>query len=327
MDNHQSSEFFKRIIDYKEVAKLIVNEKSELLSNIRSKTYSEINNLTPNQCLSFKLYNGTNYIREVKPEANLEYAKILIAFMSESKYKSYKIESSVTPIALKATEIAIVDFYTGEKIRNKIAEGITSQIEKNELINNLVRKDINTNQKWLRHEVKTLIAGESASSMAGEMINTVTDSIVEFLSSAMGQKIIAIIGKFMVTGMGKILLQQISLIVTKALAAGVLKSAILIAVKKVGIGILIKTVVGKAILALLALVGIAGIPLAWVIIPLIGILLVYEYQTFPEKLADKIPDSISSGVSSDFENINNSILKEIVNVVSNELAEKFVEIK
>lgn len=324
-ENYQAASFFlKNVIDYREVAKLISKDKYKLLSSIHQEVHTALKNLEPSTCLSFDLHQDRSFSRTVKLDASLEYASVLVAYMTGDRYKSkYDIDSSVTAIALKATENAIIRFYSGQEVRDKIAQSISQQLQESHLIKEILKKDIEKNQKWLEHEIKILLKEESASSPAGQTIDTISESIVSFLSSATGQKLIAIIGKFMATGVGKILIHKIALVVGKAIASGLFKSAILAAIKKIGIGILIKTVVGKAILALLALVGISGIPLTWVIIPIIVGILAYEYNTFPEKLANKIPDSIVENIQNDFQKMNITITEEIMSHVINQLVDDF----
>ncbi|MEM6343405.1 MAG: hypothetical protein AAF927_05975 [Bacteroidota bacterium] len=327
MYNQAASTFLNSVIDYREIAQAIEADKSALGYEIRRKIRFALMDLEPSTCLSFRLVKNGTFKREVQLSASLEYAQVLIAYMREDKYEGYAIESSVTPVVLKATEQAIVGFYSGEEVQEKISEGISNQIRQSRIIKDILAKDIKANQTWLKHEIKTLLADESASSIAGRMIDSVSDSIVSFLSSTMGQNLMAAIGKFMATGMGKILMQQIGIVVAKALASGVLKSVILMAIKKIGVGILIKTVVGKAIIALLALVGITGIPLAWIIIPIIAGVLIYEYNSFPEKLAEKIPNSVAANINSNFESLNNTVVEEIVSVITGDLVGHLTKVR
>jgi hypothetical protein len=90
---------------------------------------------------------------------------------------------------------------------------------------------------------------------------------------------------------------------------------------------LIKTAVGKALFALLALIGISGIPIAWIIIPIIAGILIYEYNTFPEKLADKIPSSVADNINSNFQGLNNTIVQEMVTVISAELVNHLTKLE
>lgn len=126
-------------------------------------------------------------------------------------------------------------------------------------------------------------------------------------------------GQAMSTGLGVLLAKQIAIVVAKAMASTVFKSVIFAAIKKVGIAIIIKTAVGKVLLSLLALVGISGIPVAWIILPLIGAMLYHDYKNFPQKLARKVPNEVSAGILRDFKNINNGILKEMVALITDEL--------
>lgn len=122
-----------------------------------------------------------------------------------------------------------------------------------------------------------------------------------------------IVSKILTTSAGKVMLMQIiRMSVQKVAASAALKMAIYAAIKKVGIGLVVKTVAAKAILALLALVGISGIPIAWVILPILGVMLVRDYKNFPAKLAQEVPSSITSGIKEKFDVMNTAILEDMI---------------
>lgn len=273
---------FDDFLNPQQLADIIEKDKDELAARIKTKVRERILNTDPATCISFELYSGKNYQRRVDLEASLEYAKVLIAFMREKEYEGSRVESKITPIALQAAEDAIIEFYSSEKIQNAVANELTRQIQENKIIQTALKADLSKDKEWLTHEFNTILAGNAGHSIAGQSIDTVAASLSHFFSSAVGKSLLVSMGKIMGTQMGHVLMRYIATAVSKALASTAFRSAIVAAIKKIGVGILIKTIVGKAIIALLALVGISGIPVAWLLLPIIAGVLYYEYKHFPE---------------------------------------------
>ncbi len=318
---------FENLFDSKKVADIIARDKNELASRIRQKVRQRVGNLDPSTCISFELYDGSRFKRYVNLEASEEYARVLIAFMREKDYNGYRIESRITPTALDAAEEAIIEFYSDEKIQSAISKEITRQLQESKIIQTALKTDINTNQEWLKHEFNTILAGNAATSIAGQSIDTLATSMSHFFSSAIGKSIIVSIGKIMGTQMGHMLLRYIATAVSKALASTAFRSAIIATIKKIGIGILIKTVVGKAIIALLAMIGISSVPIVWIILPLIAGVLYFEYKNFPSKLSDKLPDSIADGIMSNFNTLNLDVSNNIIKGVAKEFIDGITKLQ
>lgn len=318
---------FENLFDSKKVAGIIAKDKNELASKIRLKVRQKIGNLDPSTCISFELYNGSSFARYVNLEASEEYARVLIAFMKERDYNGYRIESQITPAALKAAEEAIIEFYSDEKIQSAVSKEITRQLEESKIIQAAVKADIHNDKEWLKHEFNTILAGNAAHSIAGQSIDALATSMAHFFSSSIGKSILISIGKIMGTQMGHMLLRYIATAVSKAIASTAFRSAVIATIKKVGIGILIKTIVGKAILALLAMIGISGIPMLWIILPLIATVLYIEYKNFPSKLSNKLPDTIASGIINNFDTLNLDVSNNIIKGVAKEFIDEITKLK
>ena len=87
--------------------------------------------------------------------------------------------------------------------------------------------------------------------------------------------------------------------------------------KKIGLTAIIKTAVGKIIIAALtALLGIIGIPVAWLLVPIIAGILVYEYKKFPDKLAESVSKKVRKTINEKFTEINDSIVYGILNMIA-----------
>ncbi|MGB7300590.1 MAG: hypothetical protein WBD34_14810 [Burkholderiaceae bacterium] len=257
--------------------------------------------------------SGDSCQRTLRPSASKEYVTALLAFMRSESYKGYSIDSFVTPHATQAAEQAIVEFYTSDTISNAISDEFLKQLRSSIPVDKVVKDGITENSEWIKKETSLLVKGDAASSIAIEATNLATDQIADFFSTAAGQAIIATISQALATASGKMMLKNIIVAVVKKVASSaIIKTTIFTTLKKVGIAALMKTVIGKAIIATFAVFGITAVPIAWVLIPLIGAFLIYEYTHFPDKLASKVPSEVVSSLRSHFGKINTSIVDNIV---------------
>lgn len=143
-------------------------------------------------------------------------------------------------------------------------------------------------------------------------------------NSVAGQKLLAITGKFVATGTGKVLILKLSAILTHLLASAAFRSAILTSIKKVGIGILLKTAIGKVVIAFLVSIGIAkagSISIGWVVLPLVGYIVWHDYKNFPKKLADKVSDGTISSIKEYFGSITEDVVSNLVKLFMRQMVD------
>lgn len=293
--------------DPKRVEEAIAEHKCQLLDALESAVGSTLGNLTPSEALTIRLVSGESTLRRIAPGATIEYARALLAFMRQREFNGCEVDSAVTPVVLDVVEKQVIAFYSSHDVTEAIIAGIVEQVHGMSDPTDAIRSEIRENLDWLRKEY-TALTVDSSYSLAGTLIDVSAHHIQEFLSSATGKVIVAGIVKAMSTTWGKIALQRLlTAVIQKVMASAALKSAILTTIKKVGIGILIKTAIGKALVALLAAVGIAHVPIAWVILPIIGVFLAHEYFTFPRKLAERVPSAIRNAMNDRFGELNERI--------------------
>lgn len=300
------------MMDPKLVADLVARDRQKLLDRIESSLEVELRKMAPHEALGFRLLRGQEEVRRVKASATRDYAGIVFSFMRGNKYDGYDVDSLVTPVALKCVEDAIIEFYSSEEVSHSIVNEVIRQVGDHAIPTSLVSGEISANLRWLQREA-TALNTETASSLASQAIDVSVEQIQAFMASSAGKAILAAIAKAASTSAGKIALQKMMLLtVQKIMASTALKSTIVSIIKKIGVSVLIKTAVGKVVISLLALVGIANVPVAWIAIPIIAGFLVYEYSHFPEKLSKKLPKQIREGVNSGFMTMNEQIVSAII---------------
>jgi len=111
------------------------------------------------------------------------------------------------------------------------------------------------------------------------------------------------------------------------MASVALRTALLSTIRKAGVAILIKTAIGKALLVLLAVVGLAHVPAVLIVLPILSGFLVYEYNTFPEKLAKRIPDEVVGIVDTKFGNISDEIAPNLTSAILAEFVSALTKVK
>jgi hypothetical protein len=293
--------------DPKQIEELIAKHKDVLLNKIETAVASKLGSLSPQVALAFRLLSGNDTRRVITPAPSLEYAGALLAFMRQKSYEGFQVDSAITPVVLDVIEGQVVAFYSSQEVTEAIIAGIMQEVRATIGTERVIRAEVQENLDWLRKEY-TALTVDSGYSLSGMLVETSIAQIQVFLGSTAGKAIIAGLGKAMATTAGKVALQRmLTVIVQKVMASAALKTTILAIIKKVGIGVLIKTAIGKALIALLAAVGIAHVPIAWILLPLIAAFLAYEYFHFPEKLANKLPSEIRYAMSMRFGELNEKI--------------------
>lgn len=309
------------VMDRKRIAERLASKNELLFEKIRSNTYSAIRRLEPSEVLSFYLTKNGSKVKTLRMEASLEYCKVLLSFMRGKSFNGKEIESFVTPKALEAVEKSIVEFYSDDEVIQEFAAGIEEELSGNSLVGRLLRGEIQGEAEWLKGETLSLVRSNFGGTMSTEMAQNLVHTVHVFAESAAGKALISTTSKVLATGAGKMLVSKMAVVISHTVASSAFHAAIVTGVKKVGVTVLVKTAIGKAIIALLALLGItATIPLAYIILPIIAVIIAYEYNKLPEKLADKVPGEVVASLRPKFKELNEEITVALVNGVLNNIA-------
>lgn len=314
--------------DYQAISTAIQSRKGELLPRLESAVRASLSSLEPADALTLRLMRDDVEVRRLRPAASSEYAGALISFCREKTYEGYTVDSGVTPRVVAVVEDALLSFYTSDAVGNAVAEAVLEEIRAKSAVSSVVQREMAENGDWLAREIGTLAKLDTSTSIAGQLADATAQQIHHFFQTAVGKQIILVIGKVMATSAGKTLVvKTVQIAIAKVMASAALKTALLATIKKVGIGILIKTVIGKALIGLLALVGIAHVPLVWIILPILAGFLVYEYQTFPRKLAERVPTEVVRVIDGKFGELNDSIARSIVGSLFDEVVQQLTKLR
>jgi hypothetical protein len=217
---------------------------------------------------------------------------------------------------MSTIEKSIADFYATPEVTGEMASAIAERFEMVSGAATVVRDEVSGNARWLGKEMSDLLRTGFHENVSSGMAISLGQTVHQFIGSAAGKAMLSTMTKAMAGGMGKVLVTKIASIVASVVGSSAFHTAVVAVVKKIGLTVLVKTVVGKAIIALLALLGISTtVPIAWIILPLIAGLLVWEYKTFPEKLANKVPGEVVTAIRSKFDQLNESVSASVIESV------------
>ena len=298
-----------RLTEYHQiVANNIASQKETLFSMVERNVRSTIEKMSAKETLSLKLMSSGKVYRSVPAKANKEYAKVLYCFLKDKDYKEngseYTVESEVTIPILKQVEKTVIEFYSCQEIKECISATVIEAISEKEIAKSSIKGLLKNTQNDVRNEV----------------VSNVSSSITTFMHSGFMSQLSHTIGGVMATGAGKIVASKIAVALSKAISASTLKAALTSVVKKIGIKAMIKGSVSKGLAILLPL---AGFPIEAVlyaaIVAAIGAILLYEYNTFPKKLAKKVPIQVADELRKNFDQLNSDITWEILKTMEKDI--------
>ena len=296
----------------------VAHRKEHLFVKVSDALSSAIGSMSVNDSLSFRLSRNGNLEDYVEPNPSrpLRYPAVLLTFICGARtytaqfprIKTYDLESAVTPVAEKAAEEAVADFYSETATTEAVVDEILSQIVASAAVQSVVSKFVVENARFLKQEVKDAISEDVGGSVALEAI----DAIGEILSTAAGQKVLlgvsTVMGTVLSTAVGK---KMLLIAAHHAAGATAFKVAIIGAIKKIGLMALMKTAVGKGIIALLAGAGIAVSSPLVIVMPIVLSIIAWEVSTFPEKLSKKVPPNVVNELKREFGELNRDVLDKI----------------
>jgi hypothetical protein len=287
------------IEDRLDVSAMIASVEPEfdrLRSTVQARVHSAIASRDTGQLITLKLRGSGKLIH---PSPTPEYLRPLWDYLKGNT----SVESAaVEGIALDAANKAIQEFYTSDATIEALGKELVRQLDTNQALRKALVGAIASNATWLRNEISSALSG-SAKTAAGERIlDAASHAMGAAMHTAGGQALAGLAAKALAVPAVKAALVKA---IIAAAHSVVIQKAVVLAVKKVGVATLAQIFAAK----LAAAGGGATIPgLGWIVTAAIGGLLVYDYQTLPAKLADKIAPELANTLS----NKNNDLHRTMV---------------
>lgn len=315
------------LVDYNQVANKVALRKEILFKQIEENVEATILSMKPSQTLSFRIKDSMGHIKNIPMAADKRYAKVLWYFLRNKNYvedgEFYEIESEVTIPILNQIEKSTIAFYCSSETTNSIASAISEAISTSRIVHASVGSNVDEARKAIQKEVASKIANYVTSDVKSKMVEQTTDQIIAFLHTSMMQKIVHTVGTCVTTGASKILVTKIAVILSKSISAAALKTAVMSIVKKIGLTTIAKTAIGKALAVAFATIGLsANAAIFAALIPIIALVLIHEYNTFPKKLAKKVPAQIVCDLKKNFGTMNEQIVRSIMSELSKQIIQQ-----
>lgn len=310
---YSNSKMLADLFDQGEIAGRIAGKKELLFQMMETNISRDIRQMAPHDTLSFYLVSAGERYRRISLGATQEYCEVLINFLRGEKYNGLEIDSVVTPVALNAVEKSIAEFYADEDVVRELSQAIADQISGNFPIGKVLRGEVSQNSEWLQKEVRDLLSTNLGGTVSTDVGEKIIQNIDIFIHSAAGKLIVSSISKILATGAGSMLLAKMAVIVGHVVVSSAFHTMIVAAIKKVGVTVLVKTAVAKALVAVLVLLGISTtIPIWMIVLPIIVALLHHEYKHLPKKLADEVPSQVTQVLRGKFDEMNRQITEALV---------------
>lgn len=313
---------------YEAAAEAILAHSDELFSALQTRLDRTLRQHTPAQTLTFDLVRNGRVIERIEPGVSLRFAHALFSVTSGRPLDGCDVVPAIATRIEREVEDVVRDFFGSEAVIGAVSEALLQELRRSGAAQQAYGDVFSENQEWLGRELRVLMDSSVTGSGAGWLIDATADQLHHFFQSAVGKKVLLVVAKTASSTAGKVLIVKgIQLAVAKLMASAAFRSALVAVIKKVGIGILVKTAIGKALLVLLAALGLAKIPVAWIILPAIAAFITYEYKTFPSKLADKLPPRIVQDLRERFDEINLSISRVIVDTLLAHLVDELTALR
>jgi hypothetical protein len=301
-------------IDLTSMVNSLGERKPEFLACVEGRVRASLLSLSPKDAWSLSV--GGSSPRTLSLSNGREYGKAMVALLRKKDLHGCPVESAATPVVLSAVDGAIAEFYAGEQIVSLMAVELERQVRLSASTHDVVSDEMKDLLQYFSREVRTAAISNPAKTVA---IDRVTHLLCAFFATAAGHEVLSLIGHAAATSAGKAAITKIGVAAGHAVASGAIKESVLLAVKKVSVGALIKTTVGKAIIAsLVAAVPIkslshhkdaVSLAIGATIVAGVG---VYQYGKLPAKLAEEIPGKVSEVLGGEFNSLGKSVCEPVV---------------
>ncbi|MCC7421019.1 MAG: hypothetical protein IT428_12120 [Planctomycetaceae bacterium] len=276
--------------------------------------------------LSFKASEVLTFVtpdgRTFSPAATTSYLKALWCFARGNPYEGVELDSIITQPIVQSTERVLVEALNSPDVRQIIAQTIAPGPQVNEEL----QSTLGSESAWITREVLST-AGVSPLGAASDQIASQASALAhDLMHSAAGKTVIAGVAKAAATTQGKVLLAKlVTMAAGKIAASTAMKVLIVSSLKKVGIALLIKTVLIKVLATVAPALVAAKIPVFWIILPILGGFIYYEMAHIPQKLADKVPGEIGDAISRAFPEIARKFAQMILAEAEAEFTRRVIQ--
>lgn len=288
-----------------------LNERvPEYLSVVRSKVDSALRNSTTANLLEMTISCPGSHqpwvvVQTERPPFNADWVELFIKYLrGKSVGKDRKLEVGVEKLILKACIEASEQYFNSPETYSFMAAGIASKIETNEDLKQVLAKELKTSTKFVKNEAQTMVAIQGHTILA----DRAHDALILALHSTLGTTLGALIMK-------ALMLPAVKLAITHAIQVALANAAfhqfLVILAHKVGITVLLVIILGSS----------SAMIIPFLAIPIIAVVLTYQYENLPETFADKMVPELMEALEKKVPDINKTVAETFVKVAKEKFAE------
>lgn len=253
--------------------------------------------------LTFRTASG----KELKPSATPDYAGALWCFLRQKQFNGEDLESAVNEPIVQAVQQALVSVLAREQTAGVMlapvrVTGISGSVD--DAAREMGRQDLD----WLRREFMAAANLPGAETIQSHVTALAAHNAAAFFKTAAGTAVLKSVAVVASTAAGKILIAKLlSTAAAKVAASTLLKGMLLAFIKKVGLVLLIKTVLVGGLGAAIGVDRLRNVPPQLVIgaiVVVLGGFLTYEVWNMPKRLAKDLPGQIGGKIGEEWPEIS-----------------------
>jgi hypothetical protein len=275
--------------------------RPQITSAVRSRTAEALRGLPHSRFITFVVGN-----RVYEPAASLDYAKVLWAFVRQQTFDGQEVNSIVGRDVSEAVEKAIGDTMGKPEFGNAVAAAFRGGHAS--AVDNVLRDDI----EWLTREFKVAAGLPGGETLQTKIALMTVEQISLFFKTAAGAAVLAAFAHVAATTMGKVLIfKAVKLAFLKVSGSVVLKTLAIGIAKKVGIAIIIKTLLTGLILHFNPKLRLDKLAPPLLLVAVAG-LITHAIWTFPSKVAEQAPGEIATKIDQQWPELSTTMADTIL---------------
>lgn len=313
-------------IDVNAIVRSLQERTPAFRSAIEEGVRSAVTRSTTSQLLTISVKTPDGTIRLSKsPSLTPEYAKLLGSYLSNTPHPQGQLSAGIEDVVQTAAKEAASGFYQSDDIIKLLSEQLVAQVAQHKDVQRLLLEELKSQVQWLRREFKDSARLTGRQIVADRLLDTLSSAVSQALHTSGGTVLVGLLTKVLAYPAVKTAIVH-SLMT--ALGSAAVQKALVLAMKKAGIGVLVHLVLAK-----LGVTGGAAISVGWIVAPIIGGIVLWEYTHLPGKLGEKIAPEVAKKLAEEAPGLHRQVVEKFVresissftNTFTSELRRKLTE--
>ncbi|MBB5084133.1 hypothetical protein [Nonomuraea endophytica] len=305
-----TADLLRQEIDLNALVDALGERAPQLRSTIESRVSSAISARTTSELLTLTVTEG-GHTRTVSPSPTPDYAKSLFHYVKGTGGAA--ISCRIEDVVEAAVVAATTEFYQSEETMSALAEVLGRQLVENTAIHHILEEEFRDLAAHVQREVKDSITLSTHTTVGEQAADMALASATHAMHTTLGATVAALLAKALALPMVKV---AVAKAVGAVLASAAFQKVLIILLKKIGVALVLKMLLVKLFGA-----G-AGALVGFIVIPLIVAFLVYEWNTFPQKIAAKMSGQVAGKLVDQSADLNRQVAASFVAAALDEVLGK-----